>query len=181
MTSSEEWRTAAGFPDYEVSDRGRVRSIDRYVRGGRGGWRFVEGVNRKAHIKDGYVYLGLRLNNSSTRQVRIHRLVAATFIGPCPAGMEVLHINGVRDDNRPENLRYGTRAENVDDTIRHGHHPWVGHPACRNGHEYTPENTRVVPGTRDRPKRRCLTCYAAVQARYQVKKKARRQALKEAA
>lgn len=167
----ETWRTAVGFPDYEVSSRGRVRGIDRRVPW-RGTLRLIEGKVLKTRLKDGYAHLGLRTDRAVTRQVRIHRLVAATFIGPCPEEMEVLHINGVRDDNRVENLRYGTRAENVDDTIRHGHHPWVGHSHCRNGHEYTPENTRVVPGNKDRPKRRCLTCYSATHARYRAKQRA---------
>ena len=43
-----------------------------------------------------------------------------TFVGPPPAGMEVLHINGVPTDNQLSNLRYGTRTENILDVYRQG-------------------------------------------------------------
>lgn len=42
----------------------------------------------------------------------IHQIVLEAFCGPCPDGMEVLHGNGIRTDNRLSNLRYGTRSEN---------------------------------------------------------------------
>jgi hypothetical protein len=42
------------------------------------------------------------------------------FIGPPPVGMEVLHRNGDAKDNRLENLRYGTRTENIIDVYRQG-------------------------------------------------------------
>lgn len=47
-------------------------------------------------------------------------LVALTFHGPAPAGHVVRHRNGVNDDNRADNLRYGTRSENEHDKRAHG-------------------------------------------------------------
>lgn len=118
------------------------------------------------------MHIHLRHNHATSVTTSVHRLVALAFIGPCPEGMEVLHINGEPDDNRLENLRYGTRAENVADTIRHGRHPWAGRSACPNGHDYTPENTAIVPGNKSRPKRRCRTCRANTVRRYNAKKRA---------
>jgi hypothetical protein len=67
----------------------------------------------------GYRIANFSINNKShTRYV--HRLLLEGFIGPCPDGCEALHINGDRLDNRLENLRWGTRKENVADAIRHG-------------------------------------------------------------
>jgi len=43
-----------------------------------------------------------------------------TFVGNCPEGMEVLHKNGNPVDNRLENLRYGTRTENILDVFYQG-------------------------------------------------------------
>jgi DNA-binding transcriptional regulator YiaG len=51
--------------------------------------------------------------------VFVHRLVMLAFVGPCPAGHEVRHINGDPSDNRLVNLRYGTRSENQKDRARH--------------------------------------------------------------
>lgn len=177
MTSSEEWRAIPGYAGaYEVSSLGRVRSVDRRVPGGHGGTRSCRGRLLIPQGRGGYMQIGLRISHAARNTVSVHRLVASAFIGPCPSGMEVLHSNGECDDNRLENLRYGTRGENVEDTIRHGHHPWAGHSHCPNGHEYTPENTTVAQGNKGRAKRRCLTCYRATQARYAAKRKAARRA-----
>lgn len=47
------------------------------------------------------------------KQKAIHRLMAETFLGPCPEGMEVNHKNGVKTDNSVGNLEYVTRSQNV--------------------------------------------------------------------
>lgn len=110
------------------------------------------------------------------RQAFVHRLVLEAFVGPCPAGMEVLHINGVRDDNRLENLRYGTRSENMRDALRHGTHPVASRTKCKNGHEFTPENTRIPPARPKRaPHRICRTCRREWQIKYRAAVKARQQ------
>ena len=62
-------------------------------------------------------YADILLNG---KRIDIHRLVTAAFYGPCPQGHEVLHRNGNRQDNRIENLAYGTHSENVRDTYRYG-------------------------------------------------------------
>ena len=41
-----------------------------------------------------------------------HRFIAEAFLGPCPEGYEVNHKNGIRDDNRIENLEYLTKSQN---------------------------------------------------------------------
>jgi hypothetical protein len=69
--------------------------------------------------KDGYVQVTLRLRGAtSTRYV--HRIVADLFIGPCPEGNEVAHLDGVRANNFVGNLRYLTHRENVAHTAAHG-------------------------------------------------------------
>lgn len=58
------------------------------------------------------------------RNFYVHELVLVAFVGPRPSpDHEVLHGNGVRDDNRLENLRWGTVQENADDRRRHGRVP----------------------------------------------------------
>jgi hypothetical protein len=53
----------------------------------------------------------------------VHKIVLTTFVGPRPKGMECRHLNGDRGDNRLENLRWGTRMENLADMVRHGTDP----------------------------------------------------------
>jgi hypothetical protein len=80
------------------------------------------------------------------KMYKIHALVAAAFIGPRPPGLEVMHANDIPTDNRVENLSYGSRAENIATmTARRTH--------CPQGHEYSPENTKVY-----RNSRFCRTC-----------------------
>jgi hypothetical protein len=110
----EIWKDIPGHEGrYQVSDEGRVRSIDRPVRvvcQGIDTVRIAKGkVLRPGRNGSGHVTVALGKGNS--RQV--HQLVLAAFVGPCPAGCEVLHLNHWRADNRLANLKYGTRSENM--------------------------------------------------------------------
>lgn len=101
---AEEWRPVKGWEDrYEVSSLGRVRSLCK-----RGATRVrVTEKNYK-----GYIYLCLyRGKERSYRSV--HSLVLEAFTGQSrPNGMECSHINGVKCDNRPENLEWASSAQN---------------------------------------------------------------------
>lgn len=55
--------------------------------------------------------------------VPVHRLVASAFLGPCPGGQEVRHLDGNPQNNAVTNLAYGTRTENILDVLRIGR-PW---------------------------------------------------------
>lgn len=81
---------------------------------------FRNGKEKKLSIsRVGYKVVSFSRNNK-THTFYLHRLLLDAFVGPCPDGCEALHGNGERLDNRIENLRWGTRAENVADAIRHG-------------------------------------------------------------
>jgi len=101
VIEGEVWKDVPGFEGYQVSDRGRVRSLKRlhphvlHVGGG----------------PDGYKMVNLRQDGRTVPR-SVHRLVALAFLGPCPKDLEVCHTNGDRRDNRPENLRYDTPAGN---------------------------------------------------------------------
>lgn len=106
-TTSELWRPVVGHEHkYQVSDLGRVRSIDFWD-----GRRNVKGkVLSVIDTRSGHVNVSIGANNKQL----VHRLVLAAFIGPPPEGCEVLHLNHVPWDNRLSNLKYGTRSENLD-------------------------------------------------------------------
>lgn len=114
----EQWRPVPGYEGfYEVSDMGRVRSLPRKVRQG---WRAFSAPGRvlKPWSKN-KAYLSVTLcGPDSKRHIFVHRLVLAAFVGP--SDMQVRHLNGNPEDNRLQNLRYGTAAENAADRARHG-------------------------------------------------------------
>lgn len=141
----EEWRPVVGFEGYyEVSNHGRVRTVEHYARKGHGGTRrLVKSRIRKAFPAYGG-HLGLILSRGPERiRGRVHVMVALAFLGPRPEGLDVCHNNGNPTDNRVENLRYDTKSSNMYDKQKHG----TDHYACRNhcsaGHEYTSDNTRI--------------------------------------
>jgi hypothetical protein len=70
--------------------------------------------------KDGYLRAQLVGDDRKVYCRGVHQLVLLAFVGPCPEGLEVRHLNGDPQDNRPENLAYGTKAENDADKVNHG-------------------------------------------------------------
>lgn len=109
----EEWRPAKGWEGYiEVSNMGRVRTVDRVIVYSNGKKRLWKGQLRKGvYDKDGYLRVSLKFNGKSKTKP-LHRLVAETFLPLIEGKNEVDHINGVRDDNRLENLRFCNPQEN---------------------------------------------------------------------
>ena len=110
---NERWVAVEGYEDkYQVSDMGRVRSIDHWVTYVDGRRRIHKGRVLSAGTDRGYKFVNLYRN--STRNTRkVHHLVLAAFVGPRLDGMEVHHINGIRDDNRVENLTYLSHEDNM--------------------------------------------------------------------
>jgi transposase-like protein len=115
----EEWRPVVGFEQkYEVSSIGRVRSIARFKRKSRELYRIEPNMLTPTKNK-GYPCVVLT-GITGSRTAKVHHLVLEAFVGPRPEGMITRHLNGVRDDNRVENLAWGTFQENSDDMRQHG-------------------------------------------------------------
>jgi hypothetical protein len=110
---NEVWKPVVGYEGYyEVSNYGKVRNVKK------GQSRRVNHVLALAKCPQGYLYVGIRKDGYETRKTyRVHRLVASAFIGECPVGYEVNHLNGVKDDNRVCNLQYVTPKENTRHSI----------------------------------------------------------------
>jgi len=122
----EVWKDIPGYEGrYQASTEGRIKVLGHYethynhrlghevttfrkeriLRPGR--------FNKYGHVS---VVLGWK-----TPGKPVHRIIALTFLGPCPKGLVVCHNNGNPTDNRLENLRYDTLAENAADIYRqHG-------------------------------------------------------------
>lgn len=163
----EEWRSVVGYEGfYEVSDFGRVRSVDRLVRNGRSGKRLRLGQEMRPYeVDEGHLRLCLR-RDGRTRNRFVHHLVLEAFVGPCPDGLEACHGNGVPSDNRLSNLRWDTRSSNALDRVDHGRDNHRSRTSCPDGHEYTPENTLM-----DRGRRRCRECNRIKCSDYYYKRK----------
>jgi hypothetical protein len=116
MPPREDWLTIPGWAGYEVSSRGRVRSVGRQLRNGQ---TTAGQLLKPAPDKDGYRYVTLADGQRRWR-VGVHRLVLLAHAGtPATDDLEGLHGNGRRWDNRLANLRWGTRPENRADRERH--------------------------------------------------------------
>lgn len=119
----EEWRAIPGYEGlYEVSDRGRVRGLDRLVRHSRGGLQILAGRVMRLTLNGPYLRVSL-CKEGTVRPHNVHRLVLEIFRGPCPDGAEGRHLDGDPINNRLENLSWGTHTENIRDSIRHGTRP----------------------------------------------------------
>lgn len=115
-----EYRLVDGYSGaYRVGSDGSVwsRKLMGPSRGLSDSWRLL-----KQKRRHGYLLVALS-EFSVYRHIGVHRLVLTSFNGPCPEGHEARHLNGVRDDNRLDNLKWGTRQENVDDRRIHGTMP----------------------------------------------------------
>jgi hypothetical protein len=113
----EVWADIPDAEGYQASTRGRIRSSI--------------GGPRSREVVDGWTIMKQQTNCKGYKTVRIrsrgkgftrsvHRLVIESFKGPCPPGLQCLHYDGDRTNNRLDNLRWGTPAENQADRVRHG-------------------------------------------------------------
>ena len=127
----EQWRDIEGYVGlYQVSDLGRVRSLDRVVPGPRGAMKRLKGGIRKLNPNKRTGYLAVNLcREGNQRRLLVHQLVASAWIGPCTDGQQVCHGPGGIADNSVSNLSYGTRSENMLDCRRDGTHG--GRPVVR--------------------------------------------------
>ena len=106
----EEWKDILGQEGYyQVSNFGRVRSLDRIV---------IDSLKREKHLKgrilkpdlDGCYYYMHKIRGKNRR---VHDLVASAFLGKKPSGKVVDHIDRNKLNNRAENIRYCTQFDNM--------------------------------------------------------------------
>ena len=158
----ERWLPIPGHAGYEVSDQGRVRSLDRTVPHRRSGRLSLKGRILKPQVsgtkkRTSPGYLSVKLGALS-RTWPIHTLVAMSFLGE-PMGLQVRHLNGNSHDNRLENLKYGTGRENMQDMSCHQTQWQQKKTQCPIGHLLVEPN--LVPSQLRRGWRSCLACVRA--------------------
>lgn len=140
---TETWRAIPSFPLYEVSDEGRVR------RGGR--------MLKSSSRNGGYHEVVLSLGTRDTRKNRrLHHLVLEAFVAPKPEGQVGRHLDDNQNNNRLDNLSWGTQKQNAEDRLRNGGYEratscWKGHPLDPNRKfGYCPECNRQICASRAR-------------------------------
>jgi hypothetical protein len=125
-----------GFPNYAISRDGKVWSNPRQRSSKQGIWI------KSRQTKCGYLHCGL-YHNGHISWVLIHRLVLETYVGQCPEGMQTRHLNGNKQDNKLENLCWGSKKENMKDIVNHGTR--VRHFGEKNGQaRLTEQDVRMI-------------------------------------
>lgn len=124
---SEQWRQIPDWEGfYEVSNDGRVRSVDRTITHPLSGLTALKGRLLKQAPTGGHLVVTLIDSVGRRRRVaKVHHLVLEAFVGARPAGMEGCHRNDNGYDNHLSNLRWDTRSSNVRDQVRNGLHNFL--------------------------------------------------------
>ena len=110
------WKPLADCEAYEVSNFGAVRRVV----GGKG-TRAMRPI--KPSVDAGGRMVFNISKDGTRRQIKLHKAVASTFLGPCPHGCEVAHLDGNQKNNALANLAYVTPKENNSHKVLHGTQP----------------------------------------------------------
>lgn len=110
----EIWKAIEGFPNYQVSNLGRIKSCAVGTRNPSGSWILLHGLTGTY----GEQYVNL-VGTEGKQRFSVHSVVLTTFVGVCPTDCMCRHLNGDPQDNRLDNLVWGTPKENQKDRIEH--------------------------------------------------------------
>lgn len=102
----EIWKKIPEFSLYEASSEGRIKTFN-WKGSGR------EAIMKPAKDGSGYLRTMLKGENGIIRTIKVHRIIAKTFLLNPDELSEVNHINGIRDDNRLENLEWVSHSQNL--------------------------------------------------------------------
>ena len=125
--TDEIWKPIPRYEEYEVSNKGRVRSLKN---------------NGKilTPIKNPKGYLRIKLSKHSKGfSFMVHRLVGMAFVPGYDENLQINHLNGVPDDNRPENLEWCNGSQN----LQHAYDVLGRRPALLGKH-HSPETRRKM-------------------------------------
>ena len=106
INMKEKWKIIEGFPKYLISNKGRIKILSTLE-------------DKKVFVKDDG-YIATTLGDGKQSYKYVHRLVAEAFIKNKHDKPQVNHINGIKGDNKAENLEWVTPAENIKHAIDTG-------------------------------------------------------------
>lgn len=162
----EEWRPVVGWEGmYEVSSKGRVRSIPRVIPTvgpqGRRVQRHYRVLRTPQCGSGGYPTVNLARSGDRQKVQTVHTLVLTAFVGPRPDGMEGCHGDGDPTNNRRDNLRWDSQPANGLDRTRHGRDHKANRTHCPRGHRHSSRNNGETAAKRAKGWRKCKACKIA--------------------
>ena len=121
MILTEEWKDIYGFEGcYQISNTGKVRSLDREVRNGYG-TRIAKGRELTPYLNKSTGYMCIDIQTHGKRiKYAIHRLVAYHFVEGVEDDLEVNHKDCNKLNNCPANLEWVTRSQNTQHAYDNG-------------------------------------------------------------
>lgn len=118
---AEIWKDVEGYEGkYQVSNKGKVKSLERVV---------IRGDGKPFSVRERYLrgskdtkgYYQVELREAGNRDIRfIHRLVADAFIEKQDGKTQINHIDGDKTNNSSDNLEWVTCEENIRHAWNHG-------------------------------------------------------------
>lgn len=117
----EIWKTIKGFENYEVSNYGNVRSLERTITSKKWGYQKIKGRVLKKNISGRYETVILSSNNK-IKSFLVHRLVCIAFVDNKQEKPEVNHIDGNKMNNNYLNLEWCTSKENKIHSVKNNLH-----------------------------------------------------------
>lgn len=117
---NEIWKDIPGYEGmYECSNYGNIKSVDRNIENSLIGSFIKKGIHKSPSMRGNYLKVALS-KNGVVKQISVHRIIAETFITNFNGKKCVNHKNGIKTDNRVENLEWNSYSENTNHSYKNG-------------------------------------------------------------